>query len=151
MRTPGEGSVHLSAEGMRTPGGSCRHLPAEGMRTPLGEAVCTSWPKGCAPPGKVGCCTAPPPHSALAAPRPPPTHLLGLLGEGVGRSHHHVGAGVRVLRQVDAGHPLIRREEPRVSGPRPGAPSTARRGTAAPPRGSPPRRLPARRLPSSWT
>lgn len=29
---------------------------------------------------------------------PTRTHLLGLFGEGLGRPHHHVGAGVLVLR-----------------------------------------------------
>lgn len=46
---------------------------------------------------------------------PPPdpatrSHLLGLLGEGLRRPHHHVGVGVLVLGQVDAGDPLRRRE-----------------------------------------
>uniref|UniRef100_A0A7M4E9Z7 Clarin 2 n=1 Tax=Crocodylus porosus TaxID=8502 RepID=A0A7M4E9Z7_CROPO len=37
---------------------------------------------------------------------PRETHLLRLLREGLAALHHHVGAGRRVLRQVDAGHPL---------------------------------------------
>lgn len=79
---------------MRTPGGSSENGSAKRRHTPGGSS-----------------------SQGTGPPRPPPTHLLGLLGEGVGRSHHHVGAGVRVLRQVDAGHPLQRREERRVSGP----------------------------------
>lgn len=73
---------------------------------------------------------APPPHPAPAAPHPRLTHLLGLLGEGVGRSHHHVGTGVRVLRQVDAGHPLPRREERALAARAPERPARHRRSPA---------------------
>lgn len=110
---PRGSSVHRSAQGIRTPGGGWPvHRSAQGIRTPGG-----GWP--------VHRCTASP---GTGRPRPPPTHLLGLLRERVGRSHHHAGVGVRVLRQVDAGHPLPRQEERRDSGPHPGTPGPAGHG-----------------------
>lgn len=50
------------------------------------------------------------PLPSTASGRPAPTHLLSMLRERVGHPHHHAGAGILVLRQVNAGHPLQRKQ-----------------------------------------
>lgn len=60
------------------------------------------------------------------------THLLGLLGEGVSWPHHHAGTGIRVLRQVNTGHPLPRREEGALGARSPELPTLPRGSVAAP-------------------
>lgn len=75
---------------------------------------------------------------------PARSHLLGLLGEGLCGSHHHAGAGLLVLGQVDAGDPLRGKRAVSAGPGARSAPPPSRRLPA-------PRPAPARRAPSSWT